>query len=181
VKLFRLFVISLLLTGCATLSQEECQHGDWHSIGIVDGQAGEPASRFDEHTSACSEYGIKVDKRQYFNGRTQGLIDYCQIDNAFNTGIQGHQYQHVCPSSIDAVFDRYNGAAYEVYQTRKEIQSVEYQIQSKENELQKKDLSNDNRHRIRSEIRDLDYRHGRLEGDLHFKERSLDRMMDEAR
>jgi hypothetical protein len=180
-KIFRLMVVALLLAGCATLSQEECQQGDWYGVGMTDGQAGEPAARFDEHVKACSEYGITVDNRQYLKGRAQGLIDYCRIENAFETGLQGHRYQHVCPSSITFLFFRYNEAAYEVYQLRNELEGVESQIRYKENELQKKGLSDDKRRQIRSEIHDLDYRRSRVRNDLRFKEDSLDQMMDEAR
>jgi hypothetical protein len=181
-KIFRLFIIiALFLNGCATLSQEDCQRGDWYGVGMADGTAGEPASRFNEHVKACSEYGISIDNRQYLNGRAQGLIEYCHIENAFDTGLRGYRYQHVCPSSIDSFFDRYNRSAYEVYQTRNEIDNVASQIRYKENELQKKDLSDDKRRLIRSEINDLDYRHNRAREDLRFKEDLLDQMMNEAR
>jgi hypothetical protein len=180
-KIFRLFMIALLLTGCATLSREECQHGDWYGVGMADGQAGEPAGRFNEHVKACSEYGVSVDNRQYLNGRTEGLIDYCRVENAFDTGLQGHRYQHVCPSSIGFIFARYNEAAYQVYQARIELDGVESQIRYKETQLQKKDLSDDKRRQIRSEIHDMDFHRNRVRDDLRFKEDSLNQMMDEAR
>lgn len=180
-KIFRFFIIALFLTGCATLSREECQQGDWYGIGMNDGLEGEPADRFNEHVKACSEYGISIDNRQYLNGRAQGLVEYCRIENAFETGLQGHRYQHVCPPSITFIFFRYNEAAYEVYQLRAELEGVESQIQYKENELQKKGLSDDKRRQIRSEIHDLDYRRNTVRNNLRFKEDSLDQMMDEAR
>jgi hypothetical protein len=179
-KIFKLFIFVFILTGCATLSREDCERGDWQGVGLEDGRAGEPAGRYEEHVKACSEFGIRVDKRRYLEGRSQGLIDYCHIENAFQTGLNGHEYQHVCPASIDDLFYRYNNAAYEVYRTRSELNSVEYQIRSKEDELQKKDLSDDKRRTIRSDIRDLDYKRGRVRDDLRFKEHALDRMMDEA-
>ncbi len=174
-------VAALLLTGCATLSREQCQRGDWFGIGISDGQAGQPASRLDQHVRACVDYGIHVDNQQYINGRAQGLQDYCQIENAFDSGMEGRRYQRVCPPSIDAVFERYNLAAYEVYQDRKELERIDDQIQDNERRLWDKDLSDDNRRRIRSSLRDLDRQRDRVRHDLHTSEQYLDRLMEEAR
>jgi len=174
-------VAALLLTGCATLSREQCQRGDWFGLGITDGQNGQPASRLDQHARACSEHGIHVDNQQSLNGRAQGLQDYCQIENAFDSGLEGRRYQQVCPPSIDAAFERYNRAAYEVYQIRKELEQVDDRIRDNERRLWDKDLSDDNRHRIRSTLRDLDRQRDRLRHDLYASEQYLDRLMDEAR
>ena len=37
VKAFSLLLVVLIMTGCATLSREQCQRGDWYSIGMADG------------------------------------------------------------------------------------------------------------------------------------------------
>ncbi|MBV5316513.1 MAG: DUF2799 domain-containing protein [Desulfobulbaceae bacterium] len=172
---------ALLLAGCATLSREQCQRGDWFGLGITDGQNGQPASRLDQHSRACSEHGIHVDNQQYLNGRAQGLQDYCQIENAFDSGLEGRRYQQVCPPSIDAAFERYNRAAYEVYQIRKELEQVDDRIRDNEHRLWDKDLSDDNRRRIRSTLRDLDRQRDRVRHDLYSSEQYLDRLMDEAK
>ncbi len=179
-KIFFVLLAASLLTGCATLSRQQCQSGDWYGIGLVDGRAGRPETLINEHSSACSEFGIRVDSQKYFEGRAQGLIEYCRLDNAFATGLKGQRYRHVCSPGIDAVFDRYNRAAYDTYRMRNELDSVDSQISSKEHELRKKDLSDDKRHQIRSDIRSLDRRRDRLRDDLYTKERYMDLLMNEA-
>ena len=173
--------LTLLLTGCATLNREQCQRGDWYGIGVADGQLGQPASRIDQHQSACAEYGIAPDNRQYMEGRAQGLIDYCRLDNAFETGLRGQRYQRVCPPAVDGLFDRYNSAAYSVYQLRQELDNIDSQLSSLEYRLQDRSNSDEDRRSIRSDIRELDRHRDRLRDDLHLSEIQLDRMEDEAR
>jgi predicted nucleic acid-binding Zn-ribbon protein len=114
-------------------------------------------------------------------GRAQGLLDYCRYDNAFATGLRGQRYQGVCPPEMDAAFDRYNGAAFEIYRLRQELDSVDSQLSSLEYQLGDRKQSDEDRRSIRSEIRDLDRRRDRLRDDLYFSERQLDRLEEEAR
>lgn len=168
--------LCLLLSGCATLSREQCQRGDWYEIGNSDGQAGQPLSRLEQHQRACGEYGLPVDQQQYVSGHAQGLQDYCQLDNAFRSGLEGNRYQGVCPPDIDAAFERANRTAYQVHQLRQELDRVEGQLRNQERRLRDHDLSDDNRRRIRADIHDLDRRRGRLQNDLYGSERDLDRL-----
>ncbi len=180
-KVLCFLCLTLILTGCATLSREQCQRGDWYGLGVADGQLGQPASRIDQHQSACAEYGIAPDNRQYMEGRAQGLSTYCRLDNAFETGLRGQRYQGVCPPAVDGLFDRYNASAYEVYRLRQELDSVDDQLTSLEYRLNDRSLSDEGRRQIRSDIRELDRHRDRLRDDLHFSEQQLDRMEDEAR
>jgi hypothetical protein len=181
VKVAFLFLMTVMLAGCASLSREQCQRGDWHGIGMADGLAGEPANRMDRHLRACSEYGIRINDQQYMDGYALGLHEYCRIDNAFDSGLQGRRYQRVCPPDIDALFERCNSAAYEVYRIKRELDSLGAQQDSKEYRLRDKDLSDESRRQLRHDLRELDRRYERLRDDLSFRERSLDRLMDEVR
>lgn len=180
-RIFLLFLVASMMTGCATLSRDECRRGDWYGIGLADGRTGAPESRLNDHNRACSEFGIRVDSKRYFAGRAQGLVDYCRLENAFETGLQGHRYQHVCSPTIDAMFDRYNRAAYEVYKIKAELDSVHTQIRAKEHDLRKQGLSDDKLRKIRSDLRELDRRRDRLRDDLYTKERYMDLLMDQER
>ena len=52
-------VVSLLgLSGCATMSAEECATGDWHMIGFEDGSMGYTVDRLGQHRKACAKYGV---------------------------------------------------------------------------------------------------------------------------
>lgn len=182
-NVFKIMVTGLFLTtaGCASLSREECLYGDWTGVGVKDGREGEDASRFIRHQDACRQYGVSPDKQEYLAGREQGLQQYCQLENAIETGLQGHRYQSVCPAEIDSTFRRYNDTAYRVYQQREELKSLDSSILSKENALLDKKLSDKERQAIRAEIRNQDQKRQQLRDELYSAERQLDRLMDDAR
>jgi Mg2+ and Co2+ transporter CorA len=170
-----------LLSGCASLSEGECRTADWYDLGVRDGRGGEPASRLHEHHKACAEYGVRPLDRRYMDGRAEGLRDYCRLENAVRIGLNGQQYQGVCTSAIDAEFRRHNEAAYDVYRLRKEIESADSSLAEKERRLREKKLSDEERGRIRQDIRDLDRKLERLRDELRDQERRLDRLMDSSR
>lgn len=175
-----MLLLTALLAGCATLSREQCRQGDWFGIGEADGRAGEQTSRLQQHAQACAEYGTGVDERQYLAGRDQGLREYCRLDNAFAAGLQGRRHQRVCPPEIDAVFDHYNRAAYEVYLIKRKLDAVENQSEDVERRLHARDLSDGSRSQLRFDLRELERRRDQLRADLYTGERYLDDLMDEA-
>lgn len=170
----------VMLTGCASLSREQCQRGDWYGIGLADGQAGEPAQRMDRHVRACSEYGIRVDAQRYRDGYENGLAAYCTIDNAFESGLQGRRYQRVCPSAVDALFERCNGTAYEVYRLRRELADLEDRIDEVDLRLYSREPTDSSRHDLRRYRRELEWRYERLRTELYFSERSLNDLRNEV-
>ncbi|HEU0282745.1 MAG TPA: DUF2799 domain-containing protein [Gallionella sp.] len=170
-----------LLSGCSTLSEQECRSADWYRLGIKDGQQGELANLLDEHKESCKRYSIRPDESRYLAGREAGLEQYCQLGNAFRIGMNGEEYKGVCPLDVDAAFRRNNAAALEVYNSRKKIEDTDRQLSRKEHELTEKDTPEKEKIRLREEIRGLDRKRDRLRSDLHDQERELDHLMDEAR
>jgi hypothetical protein len=171
----------LILSGCATLSEKECLRGDWRDLGIKDGLNGEPAVQIEKHREACTEHGIRPDERLYMEGRAEGLLEYCQLDNAFWSGLNGRQYQGVCPPAIHSLFKRYNEAAYGVYQTREKIKQLHDEISSSQRKLESKKTKDKERIHIRGEIREREKKLDELRNDLRDRERNLDDLMEEAR
>lgn len=167
------------LAGCATLNEDECRTADWRDIGLQDGRAGYPAARLAEHHQACAKHGIKPDERLYAQGRQRGLSEYCVPTKAIDEGLAGRRYQGVCPPGVHRPFEELNAAAYAVYDTRREIASVDSQIDSLERELRQEKTAEKRRLRIREEIRDLDRKRDRLRDDLRWRERDLDRLADQ--
>jgi hypothetical protein len=105
------------LVGCshATLDKEDCLRGDWHNIGVQDGTAGKIAGELNLHREACAEYAVTPNQKQYMEGREEGLKEYCKLENAVTTGLNGELYQGVCPKEIDEAFRKQNLAAYNLY------------------------------------------------------------------
>jgi hypothetical protein len=180
-KIIGLITSLLLLNGCETLSQEECLYASWYELGIKNGRDGRTLDLLARHQHACAEYGVKINETEYLSGRKQGLSSYCQLNNAFDTGLRGERYQAVCPREIDAVFDRYNDTAYQVYQQREKLKSLESSLSSKESSLSNSKVADDKKPRIRDEIKQLDRDRRRLRDELYTLERRLDQLMDESR
>jgi hypothetical protein len=171
----------LVLAGCATMNENECRTADWYQIGLRDGRDGEPASHLEAHRRACAEYGIQPRNQRYLDGRDQGLAEYCKLGNAFRTGLNGQQYQGVCPAPADLDFLRYNMAAYTVYRLRNDVSQAQSALETKEYRLNKDKLSDKDAKRLRDDIHQLDHRLIRLRGELHEREQELGLLMDEAR
>jgi len=174
-------LLVLLLSGCATLSEDQCRTVDWRDLGVRDGRNGYTQNRLAEHHEACAKHGIRPDERLYDEGRRYGLRDYCVLDNALREGLAGRRYQGVCPSGIDRDFRDLNEAAYAVYDGRKEIENTENQIRTLERERENKKTSDKRRMQIRDEIRELDRKYDRLKDNLRWRERDLDRARDALR
>ena len=171
----------VLLSGCSTLSEKECRTADWHQLGVSDGRQGKQTSLLNEHKESCTKYGINPNEERYLAGREVGLRQYCQLDNAFHIGMNGEEYSNVCPLDVDPAFRRNNAAALEVYNSKKKIEDIDRQLSRKEHELSEKETSDKEKRRLRDEIRDLDRSRERARSDLHYQERTLDRLMDESR
>jgi hypothetical protein len=176
----RLIPITLicLLSGCATLSEDECRSANWFDIGLRDGHEGLPFTRIDEHREACSKFAISPDALRYRDGHAEGLNDYCRLGNAVRTGLRGQRYQGVCPGELGSRFAEYNEAAWQVYRIRQEIERVDNHLTSLERQLLDGKLSDRKRDELRMEIRSLDRDLFMLRMDLHRQEAILDRMMD---
>ncbi len=93
--------IVFLLSGCASLSKEECQQGDWYGIGFSDGVQGRSLARFDQHREACAEHGVRVDISTYETGRYKGLRRFCSASNAYRHGELLQRYDGICPAELE--------------------------------------------------------------------------------
>ena len=140
-----LSLISLLgLSGCSTMSADECITSDWHAIGFEDGARGYTADQLGNRRKACAKHGVTPDFESYQAGRERGLRQYCQPSRGFSLGAGGSRYNGVCPGDMEAAFvDAYN-SGHQFYTLRSRVNSANSQINSKKHEL---DNTND---RIRS-------------------------------
>lgn len=70
-----MFVISLLLAGCASVGPDACVSTDWYRQGYSDGWR-TWYSRIDEHTARCAAVGVKPDAARYQEGWANGRFDF---------------------------------------------------------------------------------------------------------
>lgn len=163
---FRLLCMGILLAlgGCASLSKEECQRGDWHGYGYYDGAHGYPAGRIEEHREACAEHGVVPDPRAYAAGREAGLLEYCTPYNGFQQGKSGATYHHVCRPDREPGFLRNYQLGRQIHDINDKVRRIESRIRDKEKELGKEKVSDEQRRSLRDRIRSLEHEKSTLNG-----------------
>lgn len=127
---------ALVLSGCASMSGDECMATDWSAVGFEDGARGYTTERFSKHRKACAKHGVTADFSAYQNGREQGLVEYCQPGRGYDVGVNGGRYYGVCDVDYEADFlDAYN-AGYHLYTLRSNVNRANSSINAKERELE---------------------------------------------
>lgn len=128
-------LITLGLGGCASMSSDECAMSDWSAVGYEDGSRGYTSERFSNHRKACAKHGITADFQAYQQGRSEGLVEFCQPGRGFNYGANGGQYNGVCATDLEPEFlDAYR-AGNKLYTLRSYVNAANSQINARENEL----------------------------------------------
>ncbi|MGH8223085.1 MAG: DUF2799 domain-containing protein [Woeseiaceae bacterium] len=126
----------LAMSGCASMSGDECVTSDWHAIGYEDGARGYTSDRLGNYRKACAKHGVTPDLRAYQAGREEGLAEFCQPSRGFNLGSNGGQYRGVCAAHNESRFlDAYN-SGYHLYNLRSNVNSAQYQINARQRELE---------------------------------------------
>lgn len=144
-----------LLSGCATLGQDECLTADWYQIGLRDGYDGQPRARLAQHREACVEYGILPNDRAYYSGRDQGLQQYCTPQRGFEVGSAGRSYQQVCTPLTEPDFMRGYLLGQDLNRDRQRLQRLESETRDLEQRLRATEDA-DERQSLRRRIRFLD-------------------------
>lgn len=111
------------LTGCATMSVQECQVADWQTVGYRDGKAGRDLDYLLNHAKACGKASVTPDKTAWEQGRQQGLSVYCTADNAFALGKSGSKLNYVCPTERIPQLQSYNEQGLTIYRLQQAIDS----------------------------------------------------------
>jgi len=125
----------LILSACASLSEEECLAADWYAIGVEDGSRGQDMSRIGAHRKACAEYGIAPDVALYEQGRARGLENFCTRERGYYEGERGRRYGGVCPAHLEGLFMQGYLAGQEVYRTKQDIRRLEGELKKVRDEI----------------------------------------------
>lgn len=172
--------VTLGMSGCASMSADECAMSDWRTIGFEDGAQGYTADRLGNHRKACAKHGVAPDFDAYQSGRSQGLRQYCQPSRGFNVGASGGRYNGVCPGDMEPDFvDAFN-AGHQLHNLRASVNSANYQISAKRTELEiadkrileaellliARDTTTENRILLLAELKDLSERTGQLDAQI---------------
>lgn len=168
------------LSGCASMSSEECANSDWVAVGYEDGSRGYSSDKFGARRKACAKHGVTADFQAYQQGRAEGLVEFCQPSRGYNLGVNGGAYHGVCDVAMEEEFlDAYR-VGYELYSLRSNVNSANSQIYYKENELQRNrdlirskeaelisdDVTMQDRLLLLADLKELSERNGELESEI---------------
>ena len=128
--------LPLMISGCASMSGDECMATDWSAVGFEDGARGYTTERFSKHRKACAKHGVTADFAAYQNGREQGLVEYCQPGSGYDVGVNGGRYYGVCSVDREADFLEAYNAGYHLYTLRSNVKRANSRISAKERELE---------------------------------------------
>ena len=127
------------LTGCNSMSAQECLATDWRTVGYEDGVNGYTGDRIGRYRKSCSEHGVTPDLGEYQSGRDQGLREFCKPLNGFRVGARGGGYSGVCPAELDESFADAYQSGRQLYTLRSRVGSTADEIDSMRNELEQID------------------------------------------
>jgi hypothetical protein len=194
--------LAVALSGCASLSREDCLRGDWTAIGYKDGLDGRPATRLSDHFEACTDYGVSPNPTVYRNAWASGVQVYCQPGSGFEAGASGKTYHGVCPPDLEGPFLSAYRAGHGLYERRQAVESLEDDlrrtdgdlddidetIRAREAALADGERNTDARERLHTELRGLAEQRGvlrerrdRLRRDLDDARRDLDLYQERLR
>lgn len=123
------------LSACSVMNQQECQTANWQALGYMDGSQGESSTQFNERSSACSEYNVHADFKQYQLGYNKGLITYCTESHGFFVGSHGKSYQGVCPQNTAQAFIKGYNHGQQLYTAQENVSRAERELSYEQHEI----------------------------------------------
>lgn len=171
---------ALAISGCASMSSEECALSDWSAVGYEDGARGFTTERFSAHRKACAKHGVTADFRAYQEGRDEGLVEFCQPSRGYNLGVNGGTYNGVCDVALEEEFlDAYrvghqlyslranvNSAYSRIAARERELDRIEKEIRAKEALLIGEETTIEDRVLLLADLKNLSERTGELEAEI---------------
>ena len=156
--LFLLFFI--VLSGCTSLSQQECAQANWQELGYSHGQQGYTYERGKEIIATCREFGITAQLSEYQASYQQGLAVYCEPENGFTLGLRGDAYNGVCNDTQFRKAWQEGNERYQFEARKAEIDdrlnNINWRLQSISNELASDKPSSSQNKELRREREQLE-------------------------
>ena len=110
-------------------------------------------------------------------GYDRGMQSYCSERKGFELGRQGKTYRYVCPPEFEPVFRAGYDKGREIYEYESRVASLQNQLHHIENKINKKEkklyaanLSDVQRSKIRSDLRELDLEYREVSRELKYME-----------
>lgn len=174
--LFVVWVVLILgLSGCASLSEDECRTADWGRLGQQDGANGYAESRIASHAEACNKIGILPNATAWRAGWDQGLQTYCTPAVGWREGLAGRGYNGVCRTrGTEEGFLQAYQAGSDIHRLQNLIEQNSSQLRQLEGQLRSA-TNDETRRRLRGLMREIDWEQSRLRSQLGFLQLSAPR------
>lgn len=99
VRMWAVLAGVLVLSSCASISEEDCVAGNWRQIGFIDGTKGRAPDYIERHSKACAKVGVTPDLTAWMAGRADGLQTYCTPASAYLVGRRGSSIAPYCSAT----------------------------------------------------------------------------------
>lgn len=160
-KLLAALALLGTVSGCASLSKNECLSADWEDVGVRDGANGRPEEYLIQHAKACSKVSVVPDRGAWQHGRERGLERYCVVRNAYQSGEYGNGFDVGQCANFDQ--ERLTDAwrkGREVHRTAGVIDSIEGEMRDVRTALEAEELEKKERKRLAYRLGVLAYERG---------------------
>ncbi len=148
-----LLVSSTFLSGCASMSPEECQTANWQTVGYNDGKAGLEQSKVSDYIEDCGDAGVSVDHKAWQHGQKLGNKVYCAPENGYRVGVAGNTYRGVCANEQ---FVKQYRLGYEIYERKQRLNEIKTELESIDVQLKYNDhLESDQRKDLKDKRKQL--------------------------
>jgi len=173
-------ISTLVLSGCATMNEQQCLVSDWRSVGFEDGALGRPVETIGNYRNACTKHGVSPDLETYRSGHADGVESFCQPVKGFNYGRSGATYRGVCPADLEYGFlSAYNdgrqlyeleasvrSADSQIAQRKRALEVIKVELTDKEAVLVMEGVSASERVILLNETKELARQHGLIEAEI---------------
>lgn len=95
-SLLLLLAMVFFVSGCASLTKEQCENPDWEHIGEVDGSKGLPTKNYKYHVDTCRRKYDAAEKEVYLKGWNKSIGEFCTAKNGYESGAFGLQGSYAC-------------------------------------------------------------------------------------
>lgn len=181
-KLLIMMAALAVLSGCATMSEDECLMSDWRTVGYEDGLVGKSPAVIGNYRKACAKAGVVPDLELYRAGHEEGLQTYCHPQNGYRLGENGGRYNGVCANNNESQFvaayeegrtlytlrSDVNSLAAELARSRDELLEIDQQIERETLRMIGSGLTAEERLAILSDTKALAARKSTLQDDIEY-------------
>jgi hypothetical protein len=128
--------LAILLCSCSSISREECEIGDWYSIGVNDGKSGADMKQFNKYQKECAAHGVRADFSPYQQGYQQGLVFYCDFAHGEEHGRSGASYNTACSGNLEMQFRLGYQKGKRWHQAKSAVDNLRFELDQRYHQIQ---------------------------------------------